>query len=75
MRKGILIWLDPTEKPGPKRFEELAERGLATTGDLRSLVCGWSERSPKTAHIKMPTGQGSAFFDEHCIRAMKETFC
>lgn len=75
MREGILIQLPHTEKPGPKRFEEMAAKGQAVTGDLRSLVCGATTVPGMSAHIKMPTGAGSAFFDDHCIAAMKQAFC
>ncbi|MFZ5794643.1 MAG: hypothetical protein ACRCS5_12780 [Sphingomonas sp.] len=72
-----MIWLPYTEMPAPKHFEVVAGRGegSAVYGDLKTLVMNdWHTKPSLSAHIKMPTGSGSAFFDEHCIHAMREAF-
>ena len=77
MRDGILIRVEHTVRPKEKLFEEMvrAKEASARTGNLRRLVCDWKPNPGVTTWIKMPTGAGSAFFDEHCIRAMRQAFC
>ncbi len=72
--QGIMIWVSPLEKPAEKRFEELAAQGgqYVQTGDLRTLVCACTPQPQLTPWIKMSAGQGSAFFDSHCIRAIQQ---
>jgi len=75
--QGIMVWVSPLEKPAEKRFEELAAQGgqCVQTGDLQTLACGCRPKPGLTPWIKMSTGGGSAFFNDHAIRAIQQAFC
>lgn len=77
MREGVLVWVSPTERPTSARFDELASQTGANMkkGTLASLVCGLKPRLGFSPWIKVPTGGGTALFDDHAIRAIQHAFC
>lgn len=79
MYEGLLIWLSPAERPSARLYEEIERHdpARATRGSLRHLVCA-NLQPPEVGMlpwIKMPTGQGSAFFGVSEILAIRQAFC